>query len=130
MGQPKKKRAAVCGPRARLNIWPCARPNICPCLCLLCLIGFLGLLIAPPPARAADDPLPPVSSTSGQTAGSASGQVSGSVPEAKRSFSGFPILMYDSDIGVGYGGKGKFVNYFGRKESLDLILFNSSKGER
>jgi outer membrane protein assembly factor BamA len=55
---------------------------------------------------------------------------SGLRPEPKKSFSGFPILMYDSDIGVGYGGKGKFVNYFGHKESLDLILFNSSKGER
>jgi outer membrane protein assembly factor BamA len=91
---------------------------------------LISLVLAPPPAHAADDPLPPVSSTSGQTAGSASAQTSGSAPEIKRSFSGFPILMYDSDIGVGYGGKGKFVNYFGRKESLDLILFNSSKGER
>ena len=41
-----------------------------------------------------------------------------------------PILMYDNDIGFGYGGKVKFVDYLGKKESFDLILFNSSKGER
>jgi outer membrane protein assembly factor BamA len=50
--------------------------------------------------------------------------------EDKRSMSAFPILMYDTDIGVGYGGKIKFVNYLARRESFDLILFNSSKGER
>lgn len=75
---------------------------------VILLVILLVLMFAPPPARAADQ----------------------SPAETKKSFSGFPILMYDSDIGVGYGGKGKFVNYFGRKESLDLILFNSSKGER
>jgi outer membrane protein assembly factor BamA len=75
---------------------------------VILLVILLVLMFAPPLARAADQ----------------------SPAETKRSFSGFPILMYDSDIGVGYGGKGKFVNYFGRKESLDLILFNSSKGER
>ena len=51
-------------------------------------------------------------------------------PKPKKSLSAFPILMYDSNIGVGYGGKAKFVNYFARKESLDFIAFNSSKGER
>jgi len=51
-------------------------------------------------------------------------------PGSYRSFSPFPILMYDTDIGFGYGGRVKFVDYFGRKESLDLILFNSTKGER
>ena len=51
-------------------------------------------------------------------------------PGAYRSFSPFPILMYDSDIGFGYGGRVKFVDYFKKKESLDLILFNSTKGER
>jgi len=49
---------------------------------------------------------------------------------SKKSLSAFPVLMYDSDIGVGYGGKIKFVNYLTRQESLDLILFNSTKGER
>ena len=48
----------------------------------------------------------------------------------EKSLSAFPILMYDSDIGLGYGGKAKFVNYLSRKESLDAIVFNSSKGER
>jgi outer membrane protein assembly factor BamA len=52
------------------------------------------------------------------------------VPETKKSFSGFPILMYDSDIGFGFGGKVRFINYFKHRESLDLILFNSTKGER
>jgi len=47
-----------------------------------------------------------------------------------KSWSALPILMYDPDIGVGYGGKAKFVDFLGHKESFDLILFNSSKGER
>jgi outer membrane protein assembly factor BamA len=38
--------------------------------------------------------------------------------------------MYDTDIGVGYGAKGKFVNFFRKDESFDLLLFNSTKGER
>jgi outer membrane protein assembly factor BamA len=50
--------------------------------------------------------------------------------EKDRSLSAFPILMYDTDIGVGYGAKAKFVDYFAGKESFDFILFNSSKGER
>lgn len=47
-----------------------------------------------------------------------------------KSVSIFPILMYDSDIGVGYGGKAKLVNFMKKNESFDLILFNSSNGER
>ena len=50
--------------------------------------------------------------------------------EYEKSLSMFPILMYDSDIGVGYGGKAKFVNYLSKRESFDFIVFNSSKGER
>jgi len=50
--------------------------------------------------------------------------------DTKKSLSAFPILMYNTDIGVGYGGKAKFVNYLSRKESFDFIVFNSSKGER
>jgi outer membrane protein assembly factor BamA len=38
--------------------------------------------------------------------------------------------MFDSDIGFGYGGRIKFVDYLKKKESFDLILFNSTKGER
>lgn len=40
-----------------------------------------------------------------------------------------PILVYDTDIGFGYGGKAFFLNPFGRKESFDAIAFNSTKGE-
>ena len=47
-----------------------------------------------------------------------------------KSLSMFPILMYDTDIGFGYGAKGKFVNYISVKESFDLMLFSSTKGER
>lgn len=50
--------------------------------------------------------------------------------KTKKSLSAFPILMYDTDIGVGYGGKAKFVDYMRRRESFDFIVFNSSKGER
>ncbi len=48
----------------------------------------------------------------------------------KLSWSVFPILMYDTDIGLGYGGKGKIVNLLKLRESFDLFLFNSTKGER
>ncbi len=52
------------------------------------------------------------------------------VKKRDKSLSVFPILMYDSDIGVGYGVKAKFVDYLAKKESFDFIVFNSSKGER
>ena len=42
----------------------------------------------------------------------------------------FPILSYDTDIGFGYGLKSFFLNFLGINESFDLILFNSTKGER
>ena len=42
----------------------------------------------------------------------------------------FPILMYDTDIGFGYGLKTFLLNPLRCSESLDLTLFNSSKGER
>ncbi len=47
-----------------------------------------------------------------------------------KSVSVFPFVMYDTDIGFGAGGKAKFVNYLSAKESFDLLLFGSSKGER
>lgn len=47
-----------------------------------------------------------------------------------KSWSVFPIVMYDTDIGFGFGGKGKIVNFLGKKESFDLMLFGSTKGER
>ncbi len=48
----------------------------------------------------------------------------------QRTISIFPILMYDSDIGFGFGGKGVIKNQFKRNESFDLILFGSTKGEQ
>lgn len=42
----------------------------------------------------------------------------------------FPILAYDTDIGFGYGLKSFFLNFLGVNESFDVILFNSTKGER
>lgn len=47
-----------------------------------------------------------------------------------KSWSALPIAMFDNDIGFGYGAKAKFVDFLGKKESFDLILFNSTKGER
>ena len=42
----------------------------------------------------------------------------------------FPILSYDTDAGFGYGVKVIFRNQLGLRESFDLTLFNSTKGER
>jgi hypothetical protein len=50
--------------------------------------------------------------------------------QAGRRMDILPIVMYDTDIGFGYGGKGFFLNYFGLKESFDVVAFNSTKGER
>jgi len=47
-----------------------------------------------------------------------------------RSLSAFPIVMYDSDIGIGLGAKSLLRNGFGHDESLDLLVFFSSKGEQ
>lgn len=41
-----------------------------------------------------------------------------------------PIIMYDTDIGTGYGMKLFFLNQFNSNESFDFTLFNSTKGER
>ncbi len=41
-----------------------------------------------------------------------------------------PILSYDSDAGFGYGTKIFFLNYLRSNESFDLVLFNSTQGER
>ncbi len=48
----------------------------------------------------------------------------------RKTVSAFPIVMYDPDLGFGYGGTAKTVNILRRNESLGLILFNSTKGER
>jgi endonuclease/exonuclease/phosphatase family metal-dependent hydrolase len=41
-----------------------------------------------------------------------------------------PIVMYDTDIGYGYGAKFFARHLLGKSESVDLTLFGSSKGER
>jgi outer membrane protein assembly factor BamA len=43
---------------------------------------------------------------------------------------GLPILMYDTDVGFGFGAKAFLLNYLGSNESSDLTLFQSTKGER
>lgn len=52
------------------------------------------------------------------------------MPSRKTSSSVFPILMYDSDIGLGFGGKGIIKNRLKHGESSDLIIFCSTKGEQ
>ncbi len=42
----------------------------------------------------------------------------------------FPIVSYDTDAGFGYGIKGYLRNLFDKNESYDVILYNSTKGER
>jgi len=42
----------------------------------------------------------------------------------------FPILNYDTDVGFGYGAKGFLYNFFNNGESIDLTVYNSTKGER
>ena len=48
----------------------------------------------------------------------------------KSEWEAFPIINYDSDAGFGYGGKGFLYNFLSRKESFDLTLYNSTKGEK
>ena len=50
--------------------------------------------------------------------------------DQEKSMSVFPFLMYDTDIGLGYGGRAKFIDYLSKRESFDFIIFNSTKGER
>lgn len=45
-------------------------------------------------------------------------------------FEGLPIASYDTDAGFGYGAKAFFLNQLENNESFDLVLFNSTKGER
>jgi outer membrane protein assembly factor BamA len=42
----------------------------------------------------------------------------------------FPIISYDTDAGIGYGVKGYIRNILKSDESLDIILYHSTKGER
>lgn len=48
----------------------------------------------------------------------------------QRSRSFLPILMYDSDIGLGFGIKSVWKNYLRCQESSDLLVFSSTKGEQ
>ena len=41
-----------------------------------------------------------------------------------------PILSYDTDTGFGFGAKVFLLNHVGLRESFDVVLFNSTKGER
>jgi outer membrane protein assembly factor BamA len=41
-----------------------------------------------------------------------------------------PIVSYDTDAGFGYGVKSFFLNHLHYRESFDVVLFNSTKGER
>ena len=52
------------------------------------------------------------------------------MPSRKTSSSVFPILMYDSDIGFGFGGKGVIKDQLKQGESFDLTIFGSTKGEQ
>lgn len=49
---------------------------------------------------------------------------------ARAKFEALPIVSYDSDVGLGYGAKIFFFDQLKLKESFDIILFNSTKGER
>jgi len=51
-------------------------------------------------------------------------------PCTKRTREALPILMYDTDIGFGFGAKLFGRHMLRRSESVDLTLFGSSKGER
>ena len=53
-----------------------------------------------------------------------------SSPKDESKIDGLPILMYDTDIGFGYGAKVFLLNQLKLSESFDFILFNSTKGER
>jgi outer membrane protein assembly factor BamA len=45
-------------------------------------------------------------------------------------FEVLPILSYDTDAGTGFGAKAFLLNSMGWRESFDVVLFQSTKGER
>jgi outer membrane protein assembly factor BamA len=45
-------------------------------------------------------------------------------------FEPLPILSYDSNTGFGFGGKAFLLNFFRTRESVDVIIFFSTKGEK
>ena len=50
--------------------------------------------------------------------------------EKRANYEILPIANYDSDVGFGYGVKGFLYDILKERESFDLILYNSTKGER
>ena len=56
------------------------------------------------------------------------GQSLSPVADSKLEF--LPIVSYDTDTGLGYGGKVFALGYLRWNESFDVVLFNSTKGER
>lgn len=51
-------------------------------------------------------------------------------PQSESIIEPLPILSYDTDVGLGYGAKAVFRNQLHHNESFDVVLFNSTKGER
>jgi hypothetical protein len=53
--------------------------------------------------------------------------------KAEESVSAFPILMYDADIGLGYGARAKFVDYINRKDinepGVQISFVEAARGE-
>ncbi len=49
---------------------------------------------------------------------------------ARAKFEALPIISYDTDVGLGYGAKLFLFDQLNTKESFDIILFNSTKGEQ
>jgi outer membrane protein assembly factor BamA len=45
-------------------------------------------------------------------------------------FEPLPIVSYDSNTGFGFGAKAFLLNFFKSRESLDMIVFFSTKGEK
>ncbi|HAL56702.1 MAG TPA: hypothetical protein DCP63_09555 [Bacteroidetes bacterium] len=58
------------------------------------------------------------------------GEADSAAHAVQPSIEALPILTYDTDVGFGYGAKVFFLNQLRQKESLDLVAFNSTKGER
>ncbi len=57
-------------------------------------------------------------------------EFAGVTPLVKAKLDFLPILMYDTNVGFGYGAKMFYLNPLNMNESFDLVVFNSTKGER
>lgn len=49
---------------------------------------------------------------------------------SRENIEAMPLISYDTDVGLGYGGKLFLFDLFETEESFDFLLFNSSKGEQ